>query len=262
MAPLRVLDATNTVVWSWEDREPFGGNTPTSSMVGGQPFTFNLRFPGQWYDEETGLASNGYRDYDASMGRYLEVDPLGLAAGMNPYGYVGGDPLMDMDLYGLWGLGDPLPQGFVDFTAGFGDSLSLGLTDKVRDALGTNDVVKKCDVNYGSGEVAGTIYSALLPIGRLTYVAKVSRISKIEGITGQAASEMRNTLKDYFRGPLAKPLKNWHYKDYDILSAEGRTEEQIIASSSRTSPRWTVGIVTYGSSTTYYRANQIGKNGE
>jgi RHS repeat-associated protein len=100
-APVRVLDSANSVVWSWEDREPFGGNAPTQGTVNGQPFVFNLRFPGQFYDAESGLAQNGYRDYDGTLGRYVEVDPMGLAAGMNTYGYVGGSPLTKTDSTGL-----------------------------------------------------------------------------------------------------------------------------------------------------------------
>jgi hypothetical protein len=40
------------VVWSWEDREPFGASDPTQGTVNGQPFVFNLRFPGQYLDAE------------------------------------------------------------------------------------------------------------------------------------------------------------------------------------------------------------------
>lgn len=101
MAPLRVLDASNAVVWSWEDREPFGATAPWEGTVGGLAFSLGLRFPGQWMDPESGLVSNGFRDYDPSLGRYVEVDPLGLAAGMNMYGYVGGNPVTKIDIFGL-----------------------------------------------------------------------------------------------------------------------------------------------------------------
>ncbi|MDO4683944.1 MAG: RHS repeat-associated core domain-containing protein [Lautropia sp.] len=60
-----------------------------------------LRFPGQWVDESTGLYYNMMRDYDPWMGRYLSPDPLGLRAGPNPYLYVNGDPIRNIDPTGL-----------------------------------------------------------------------------------------------------------------------------------------------------------------
>ena len=74
---------------------------------------------------------------------------------MNTYAYVYNNPMNLIDPYGLWALGDPLPQGLVDFSAGFGDTLSFGLTDWVRDQMGTNGVVDKCSGAYSGGEWAG-----------------------------------------------------------------------------------------------------------
>jgi RHS repeat-associated protein len=67
----------------------------------GMLFEHNLRFPGQYYDEETGLHYNYFRTYDSSTGRYLESDPIGLWGGLNSYGYVGSNPLSAIDPLGL-----------------------------------------------------------------------------------------------------------------------------------------------------------------
>lgn len=66
-------------------------------------FDLPLRLPGQTYDAETGLHYNYYRDYDPSLGRYGESDPLGLLAGLNTYAYVDSNPLKRMDRLGLTG---------------------------------------------------------------------------------------------------------------------------------------------------------------
>ncbi|PZH15644.1 type IV secretion protein Rhs [Streptomyces sp. NTH33] len=63
-----------------------------------------LRFPGQYYDPETGFHYNCFRHYDPETGRYTSPDPLGLAPAPNPLGYVdnpytGCDPLGLMPKY-------------------------------------------------------------------------------------------------------------------------------------------------------------------
>ena len=83
------------------------GNIANEDLDGdSQLFTFSLRYPGQYYDEETGLHYNYFRDYDPSTGRYIESDPIGLGGGLNTYAYVSGNPLKNSDPYGLftWGL--------------------------------------------------------------------------------------------------------------------------------------------------------------
>jgi RHS repeat-associated protein len=70
----------NKVLWTWES-EAFGASLPDPNPSGLGNFVFNLRFPGQYYDQETGLFYNGFRDYDPSTGRYIQSDPIGLAGG-------------------------------------------------------------------------------------------------------------------------------------------------------------------------------------
>lgn len=87
-APHQITNAAQQVVWLW-DHDPFGNGAPTG--VAG--FAYNLRFPGQYFDAETGLHYNYFRDYDPKLGRYVQSDPIGLKGGINTYAYVKGNPL-------------------------------------------------------------------------------------------------------------------------------------------------------------------------
>ncbi|MEW9573810.1 RHS repeat-associated core domain-containing protein [Rhodanobacter sp. Si-c] len=96
--PQVVTNASQVVVWSAQNW-PF-----TQAVTVSNSAPLNLGFPGQYYDVETGLWNNGFRDYDSTLGRYVESDPLGLNGGVNTYAYVGGNPLTNIDPYGLWTL--------------------------------------------------------------------------------------------------------------------------------------------------------------
>lgn len=99
--PRALISASNRqVVWKWES-DAFGNGQPTVDSLFAQDGPFNLRFPGQYYDEETVLHYNYYRDYDPSLGRYLQPDPIGLAGGLNRFSYVSADPTNSTDPNGL-----------------------------------------------------------------------------------------------------------------------------------------------------------------
>lgn len=96
--PQAMTDAKGQVVWQARYL-PFGKVQLQVAKI-----TNNLRFPGQYFDAENGLNYNLHRTYDPSVGRYIEADPMGWAAGSNPYAYVGNNPLNRIDPYGLWSL--------------------------------------------------------------------------------------------------------------------------------------------------------------
>ena len=97
--PRLVTDETNKVVWrNTPLSEPFGIAPVDEDPDGdGVKFVLNLRFPGQYFDQETNTSYNGFRDYDPSTGRYIQSDPIGLQGGINGYGYVDGQPLRYVD---------------------------------------------------------------------------------------------------------------------------------------------------------------------
>ena len=99
--PRVIVDVSNTPVWRWDSADPFGTSAPSTTGS----FTFNLRFPGQYFDQETSLHYNYFRDYDPSIGRYVQSDPIGLKGGVNTFSYVRSNPVSNAD-----------PSGLIDYT--------------------------------------------------------------------------------------------------------------------------------------------------
>nr|WP_320050524.1 RHS repeat-associated core domain-containing protein [uncultured Desulfuromonas sp.] len=82
--PQRLSDESGDIAWS-VGYTAFGNATvdPILSSIDN-----NLRFPGQYFDQETGLHYNYQRFYDPGTGRYTQVDPIGFFAGdVNQYRY-------------------------------------------------------------------------------------------------------------------------------------------------------------------------------
>ncbi len=125
-------------------------------------FTQPFKFVGQYgvMAEPDGLYYMRARYYDSAVGRFISEDPLGFGGGdVNLFAYAGNNPVMLIDPYGLWALGDPLPQWLVDGASGFGDTLSFGGTRWVRKQMGTNGVIDNCSGAYQNGELGATALS-------------------------------------------------------------------------------------------------------
>ena len=104
--PRVVVDVHNRVRWRWWS-EPFGTTAPETNPQGLGSFTFNLRFPGQYADAESGLFYNGFRYYSPQGGQYTQSDSIGLMGGsLSTYSYANGNPVSFVDPDGLfaWGI--------------------------------------------------------------------------------------------------------------------------------------------------------------
>jgi len=113
--PQVLTDDSQAIAWK-AVYTPFGAAVPSIQTVE-NPF----RFPGQYYDPETGLHYNYFRYYNPQTGRYITPDPIGLEGGINLFAYVdsvgkppseanlytytGNNPVNYIDPSGLWGVG-------------------------------------------------------------------------------------------------------------------------------------------------------------
>ena len=140
------------------------GETHTLSATIPNTFLFTGRKA-----SEDSLFDYRMRHYDASLGRFISEDPLRLGAGdASFYRYVYGNPVNLVDPVGLMGLED-LPDSVLDvladtpesatsflqdagnFAAGFGDSLSFGITGMISSGLGDQGSINPCSAAYEGG---------------------------------------------------------------------------------------------------------------
>lgn len=94
-APQQIIDSQGEVVWM-QRSTAFGKAKVITAAI-----TNNLRYPGQYFDAETGTHQNFFRDYDPVSGRYWQSDPLGVISDLALYAYAKNAPLNQYDQFGL-----------------------------------------------------------------------------------------------------------------------------------------------------------------
>jgi RHS repeat-associated protein len=179
--PRRATDARGVVVWQWIS-DAFGSSLPDDDPdQDGQRTPINLRFPGQYFDAESGLHYNWHRYYDPQVGRYTQTDPIGLAGGINAYAYVGGNPISYVD-----------PTGEFLVGAGVGAGLELGI-QAISNYRNGCDLLDAGNYNWGQVGVAaavGAIAPGWLAVGK-TSAASGKAIANLTEQLGRAQTSNR-----------------------------------------------------------------------
>lgn len=160
-APRSVAFANGRALWTW-DHDPFGVTQPNQNPNGFGNFVYNLRFPGQYYDSETGLHYDMARDYDPATGRYIQSDPIGLAGGINTYGYVGGEPVNSIDPTGtLQDNSDSIPTITIY-------PLSRQTSNRIAETAGAKgDFFSSCDAHEFCKYTVGSFIIGLSTVSSL-----------------------------------------------------------------------------------------------
>jgi RHS repeat-associated protein len=152
-----LLDAAQTRIAGYA-YDPYGATTADGTSTNTQQYT------GRENDDPStagGLYYYRSRYYMSGVARFVSEDPAGWSSGQtNNYAYVAGDPINFIDPTGLGFL-----QHLTDFSAGFGDALSFGLTRWVRKKLGVDAVVDPCSGWYTAGDVAGMVVGTVATAG-------------------------------------------------------------------------------------------------
>ncbi|WP_170207648.1 RHS repeat-associated core domain-containing protein [Luteibacter pinisoli] len=160
-SPREILDPErNAIVWrGLHNADPFGSTLPDEDPDGdGMAFVFDLRFPGQRYDNLTGLHANGARDYDPTTGRYIQVDPIGLGGGVNPYLYANGSPLTYSDPDGEIGI--------VGAILGAAFEIGMQAYGNYRQGCGVLNLRNYNLKHVAISAAAGAVSPGLLAVGR------------------------------------------------------------------------------------------------
>jgi len=173
-----IVNANNQKVWLW-DSAPFGDTAANEQPTAGIPnFTFNLRFPGQQYDRETGTHYNYFRDYEAGTGRYVQSDPVGLDDGPNTFSYVGLDPL-----------------SFLDDTAE-GKRRGGGVNNRTKDTVNNSQGGKcsSCGATVPKRGKAGPYHHAGLHSATIEKIANVVQKCLGRSIANRVAKVLHNSM--------------------------------------------------------------------
>jgi RHS repeat-associated protein len=153
-----VIDVATGQIAQRLDYDAFGA-VLLDTNPGFQPFGY----AGGLYDRDTGLTRFGARDYDPAIGRWTAKDPIRFAGGdSNLYAYVGGNPISNIDPFGLRALNDCeksllspyIPQVDLDNADIHDGEVPWYLPDDMAGITRGNDIYFRPGV-YEQGTVAG-----------------------------------------------------------------------------------------------------------
>jgi RHS repeat-associated protein len=204
-APYKIVNSANAQVWVW-DHDPFGNGAPTAAAE----FWHRLRFPGQVYDSESKLHSNGQRDYDPRLGRYLESDPIGLEGGINTYAYANNNPVNSVD-----------PSGAVAETPWDAFNVGLGVSSLLENLAHGNLGAAALDAAGLTYDTAATAVP-FLPGGASTAIALGRGVAKGAADVGRAGKQER--LRELASDPkLSSTDRGWIKQEMNSIERGQRS---------------------------------------
>lgn len=187
----RLLTGSTGTVTGSTTFDAYGNKTGSTGTS-----TTPLDYDGQYTSTDTGLIYLRARVYDPATAQFLSSDPLKAITG-EPYAYAGDNPLNASDPTGLiFGIsGTPSWEEVGEGVAGWGDTITFGATNWVREELGINNV-NTCSTAYQAGGYAGLATAVVIPgEGEGELAAEGARIAEGALSEEQAANYARYLAK-------------------------------------------------------------------
>jgi len=215
-----VLDDSGAVVESYEF-DAWGrvltvhdsdGNALAESAIGNR-----ILFQGREYSWASGLYFFRARYYDPGVGRFLSKDPIGISGGLNCYLAFGNSPLNFVDPDGLYSRFDAFIDHAANFSAGFADTVSFGLSS-VAGKAGGYDYVDRSTKMYKGGIATGIAHGlAMGGAGIAKGGAKAGSASLRQQLYEIGQKTLTKGQYKYFVGRNADPVR----RGIDIVRHQG-----------------------------------------
>ncbi|WP_411090554.1 RHS repeat-associated core domain-containing protein [Streptomyces sp. 049-1] len=223
-APTELIDEGGAVAWR-SRATLWGGTAWNRDATAYTP----LRFPGQYFDPETGLHYNFQRYYDPETARYFSPDPLGLEPAPNPFLYVA-NPLQGCDPLGLAPRYANRPDRY-----GWGGSVRYKATDHLGRPTGISASVRR-EMVIAQGSEAGSMWTkGWRGHGTLFNEARGHLLANTLGGAGKGPNAPHNLVTltqnptnhphmyEMFEKPVADAARNGEIIQYDVTPIYGGT---------------------------------------
>ena len=221
--PVKATDNAGTLVWD-ATAKPFG-----EADVSTETITQNVRMPGQYFDQESGLHYNYQRTYHPGLGRYLEPDPLGQRDSANVYPYALSNPINLTDSTGQAAdiILDGIFIGKDIYNIFYGDKCERG--DNIK-ALGLDLLGAALPFATGLG-VAYKAGKALGHVDDITDIATAAKRGKVI-VIGEGMDDIKKAARSLRKqGKNAKWYQAWgkyfQKENFDMAKSLNRNERWI-----------------------------------
>jgi len=212
--PQELVDEVGKIVWSVRQKSWGGIEQARVNDV-----VCQIRFQGQWLDDESGLCYNRFRYYDSETSQYISTDPIGLLGGTNVYGYVV-NPLLYIDPLGLSGTGGAYMFGFTNgaMYIGKGEEPRMNNSINQRTSQTNSTIIGQAHVSTGGNNELGKMveYKAMINAGFTRNQIPSNYLNTY--LSGEKAWKGNPNLQDR-ASVLAKELKNKF--DADVQARKG-----------------------------------------